>query len=223
MSTRANGDLSQSEEFMQKETPFIQQRGIQPNEFILMNQVHEANIRLVSKKQIGKRIPGTDAVVTQTKNLFLGVKTADCVPLFFYDPEKHAIGVTHAGWKGTHAKIAIRTVRKLQDIGSDPKQIRVAIGPHIGGCCYVVQTDRAELFKQIFADERVTYFTEGNWHLDLGLANKKQLQESGVIESQIDAPIACSSCQVDQFYSNRKEGVKAGRMLGIIGIKSYLL
>lgn len=192
-----------------------------PGQLVLMNQVHNNHLVEVGKEQGGCLVKFADGLVTTEKGLFLSVKAADCVPLFFYDPQRKIVAVAHAGWRGTLGKISLGMVKKMQSLGSDPKDVFVAIGPHIGGCCYSVETDRAEIFIQEFKNGKVVFKEQGVWHLDLGQANKIQLFTSNITELHIDAPVTCTSCQNDRYYSYRKDSQETfGEMLGFIGIKN---
>ena len=220
MSTRKWGNLTVGKSPIKNAEPLLKEYGLKLDQLVEMNQVHGVNIGVVTIKDRNTIMSQTDALMTQTKNLFLSVNTADCVPLFFYDPVKKNVATAHAGWKGTLGKIAEHVVKKLQALGSEPGNIYVAIGPHIGGCCYDVPVERAGLFRQQFNDVPVAFFSENRWYLDLGLANKLQLKKSGVLEVHIDAPITCTSCQNDLFFSYRKENKNTyGEMLGIIGVR----
>lgn len=216
MSTREAGDYS----FIS--TGKVQLYSYRGGEGVIvrMNQVHSSVIKIVKKADNGKYVQA-DGLVTLNKRIALAVNTADCVPLFMYDPHNSAIGIVHAGWRGTLGTIALNAVRKLQDIGSDPKNIYVAIGPHIGGCCYSVEVQRANAFNDIFYDDRIVFQERDTWYIDLGQANKFQLLEAGVLMNHIDAPITCTSCQNELYFSYRKDSPETfGEMLGVIGFKN---
>lgn len=221
MSTRKAGDFQLKNTLSSAVIDFLKFHNIKQEEFVGMEQVHESEVAEVASIDGGKIISGTDGIATGARQLFLGVNTADCVPLFFYDPVGSLIGIVHAGWKGTIGRIAIRTIKKLKELGSHAKNVLVAIGPHIGGCCYTVREDRAQSFFRVFQDKRIVYYTEEAWHIDLGLANKRQLIESGIKDHHIDAPITCTSCQNDTYFSFRKDPEDVfGACLGIIGIRN---
>lgn len=221
LSTRQAGDLNIAESISPRAEEFLKSQGIEVEHFVAMEQVHEASVVKVDATSGSKVVKGADGFITQSRALFLGVNMADCVPIFFYDPQRKVVAVVHAGWKGTSGNIAGNAVKKLQDLGSDPKNVYVAIGPHIGACCYDIPEKRARLFKESLNDDRVVFETNGKWFLDLGQANKKQLMEVGVAEKNIDAPITCTCCQNNRFFSYRKDSKETfGEMLGIIGMKN---
>lgn len=220
MSTRSNGNFWIKNEITGETNNFLNYKHIATNTFVAMEQIHGSNIKKVGRSDGGKVVAQVDGLVTNDRELFLGVNVADCVPLFFYDPENRVVAVVHAGWKGVMENIANKAVKKLLDTGSDPKDILVAIGPHISGCCYVVNSYRVGLFQSLFQDDRVVFKQFDKWYIDLGMANRLQLLSSGILDSHIEAPITCTSCQNDIFFSFRKDSKETlGEMLGVIGIR----
>ena len=146
----------------------------------------------------------------------LTVLTADCVPVLLYDKEKEVVAAVHAGWKGTKAQIVAKTVLKMKDIyGCDPTKIIVGIAPSIGRCCYEVEGDVAEHFFD--TPEGFTHVGE-KFMLDLPFINKKQLLDVGVSESNIEMSDVCTACEVERFFSYRKEQGCSGRFMSMIGL-----
>lgn len=188
---------------------------------VLMEQRHGAQVILNPSYQKETPVFGVDGIVSNQRNALFGVVTADCVPLYFFDPILKIIAVAHAGWKGTLLHIADVAISKMKELGSKPSEIVVAIGPHIGACCYEVQESRADAFTyDVGRNSQVVIMNEGKWFIDLGRANKFQLLNAGIKTEHIDAPIACTSCQEDLFFSYRRDKtIEYGEMLGIIGIK----
>jgi len=219
VSDRTLGDLNVGRLPIENAQTLLNLYQIPLSQFVGMEQKHGVIVRLVDEANIGKLVENTDGLITVNHQLFLGVKTADCVPLFFYDSIKKIVAVAHAGWQGTLGNITGNLIEKLEELGSDPQNVYVAIGPHIGGCCYEVTAERAKLFLEKFRDPKIAFQNEGKWFLDIGQANKTQLLESGVKLEHIDAPLTCTSCQNDLFFSFRKDTKETfGEMLGIIGI-----
>lgn len=188
---------------------------------VFSEQIHANNIKIVTDRDLGKEIPGTDGLVYKRGNgvSSLAVRVADCVPILAVDPEACVIGVAHAGWKGTLGNIASNLITTMKSQGAVGSRTRVSIGPHIGMCCYSVPEERAHQFAKMFnSDPRVISHREGAPHLDLGYANVRQLREAGISADHIDATITCTSCQVDTFYSYRKDTDETfGEILGVIG------
>ncbi|MFH0863637.1 MAG: peptidoglycan editing factor PgeF [Candidatus Gottesmanbacteria bacterium] len=189
--------------------------------FILPEQIHGDKISFVDESHTNKISSGVDGLLTSSTGIIIGVRTADCVPLLFYEPTQKIIGVVHAGWRGTLLRISQKMIKKIQDLKGQADNLIVTIGPHIGMCCYNVEKDRANLFKKEFIknNEIVTYF-HNSYHLDLGLTNYFQLIESGVKKDNIETLDFCTHCYQNHFYSYRrsqKDKSPFGEMLSFIG------
>ena len=222
MSTRVAGDLYiKNPRQPVKMQSFLNQLAIRTDELVSMEQVHGSEVVIVNRTNKNDRIIlAVDSLVTQSPGLFLGVNVADCVPVFLYDPVKKIVGVVHAGWRGTEQGIVANSINQLIKLGVDKHSLLVAIGPHIGGCCYEVSADFAQSFKTKFPSDRVVFQTQNKWHVDLGEANKLSLLELGVLPEHIDVPITCTSCQNARYFSFRKDSKATfGEMLGMIGIR----
>lgn len=197
--------------------------------FTAAKQVHGDNVCRVTGAERGRgarahddAIPATDALITDLPGVPIGIFTADCVPVFLYDPENVAVGLAHAGWRGAAQSIAIKTVEKMrEEFGSNPADMWAAIGPSIGPCCYEVGPDVFHEFWEKFHYAaplfRKTY--EQKWHLDLRLANRRQLEDCGLGGERIIESRICSACNAREFHSARKHGARAGRTLSVIAIK----
>lgn len=186
--------------------------------YIKAQQVHGAEIVEVTADS-PHVIEGVDGLVTAQKHLLLEVHVADCVPVLFVDPDTNISAVVHAGWKGTRSHIVSNAVKYMKHLGADVSRIRASIGPHIGGCCYTVPVDRIREFDHAFGrDPKVAYESQGDWHLDLGYANWSELIGVGILPQHIDAPICCTSCQSDIYFSYRKSTKETfGEIIGVIG------
>lgn len=200
---------------------FLSGLHLSPANLVSSEQVHGTNVGQVTTHDRGKEMKKTDGLVHKKTNspMSLAVRVADCVPILAIDPYAFVIGVAHAGWKGTLGDIAGNLIDSMKQLGADTKRMLVSIGPHIGMCCYNVAPDRAGQFARLFAsDPRIVSGVGGRPHLDLGYANMQQLQNVGIRKNHIDAAITCTSCQVDTFYSYRKDTTETfGEMLGVIG------
>ena len=154
-----------------------------------------------------------DAAVTALKDVIVGVRSADCVPILIADSRGTAVAAVHAGWRGTAARIAEATVARLrEEFSIDPQNLVAAIGPRISVCCYEVGPDVVEAIGD------PTLF-EGR-HLNLGEANRRQLLDAGLVEMQIEVSSLCTKCREDLFHSYRRDGKIIGHMLSVIGIAS---
>lgn len=221
-SLRNWGNLNIGEKPGQEVKKFVENLGLQVTDLIVAKQQHTSLVKMASENDKNTILYGVDGLVTSNKGVFLTVKTADCVPLFFFDPVLQNIATAHAGWRGTLLDIGQAVLQHLQEIGSKPEDILVAVGPHIGACCYNVSEERATDFVTQFGRSAcVASQNRGEWFLDIGQANRLQLVKAGIREEHIDAPIACTSCQSDLFFSYRRDTKDTfGEMLGIIGVKA---
>lgn len=162
-----------------------------------------------------------DATISADPNLLLVVSAADCLPILFHDPFTGAVGAAHAGWRGTLARISAEVVGALQrEFGSDPSDLRVAIGPGIGACCYEVSHEVADEFTA--AGFSAACFRPGRGerpHLDLVRANCEALARAGVPVGAVTSLGRCTSCERDVFYSHRRDSGKTGRLWGFISAR----
>ncbi len=190
---------------------------------VLAEQVHGRKIVYVGKEDMNKKIKGADGLVTNVPGVNIAVHTADCLPILFYEPVKRIVGACHAGWRGTLDLISQKAVREIESLGGEAKNLIVAVGPHVGLCCYDTDEKRAETFEEKFGpDPRMISNFSGRPHLDLAYVNFLTLLKTGVKRENMDIPPSCTSCQKDLFFSYRrskKEGDVFGEMLAIIGMK----
>lgn len=160
--------------------------------------------------------PDADASVTDARGTVLAIETADCLPVLIVDPVHLRVAAAHAGWRGTVARVAQAAVRALVDSGSDPKDLLAALGPSIGPCCYEVGPE----VEAAFGAAGAGFFGAGTAErkqLDVAAANRAQLLESGVDAANLDHLNLCTRCREDLFFSYRREGAHAGRMISVVG------
>ncbi|MCF0180108.1 MAG: peptidoglycan editing factor PgeF, partial [Bacteroidales bacterium] len=157
-----------------------------------------------------------DAVLTDEKRLLIGVSTADCVPILLYDPIKEVVGAVHAGWRGTVARIATKSIMKLSEVfGCNPLDIKAMIGPSISPEAFEVGDEVAVQFAENgFADCIVNGYEKP--HIDLWKTNRKQLIQSGLLVENIDCTPICTYHNSDILFSARKLGIKSGRIISAI-------
>lgn len=191
-------------------------------DLVLAQQVHGTEIALVSKDEVGKIINGADGLMTDQVKVKIGVRTADCVPILFYEPERKIIAAVHAGWQGTLGRIVPKAVAAIEKLGGRREKTVAAIGPHIGLCCYDVSRERVELFcKEFGQDPRITADFDNGPHLDLAYVNFLQLLQAGMKREKIEVRPFCTSCQKDLFFSYRrsqKENEEFGEILSYLKI-----
>lgn len=161
-----------------------------------------------------------DASITNQPELLLIVSVADCYPLLFHDPVAGAVGAAHCGWRGTVQDIAGEVVRKLHACyGSSPADIRVAIGPAIGGACYQVGPEVVQAFRDAsFPPHVYEPDPEGRYRLDLLKANRWVLEQAGVRSENIWASGYCTSSDPEKFYSYRRDEGRTGRHWAVISL-----
>lgn len=192
---------------------------------VVSNQVHGTNIAVVEDINFYKEkvyLNGVDGLITDKTNIALVTYYADCVPLFFLDPNKKVIGLAHGGWRGTVQNIGGKMINTMKEkYNSSIDDILVAIGSSIGPCCYEVGIDVYDEFKKRFEfyNEIFKFTSKNKWHLNLWDANKKILMESGIHEGNISISNLCTSCNNDIFYSYRKEMGTKERMVAAIELK----
>ena len=164
----------------------------------------------------------TDGLITDQPEILLAAFFADCTPVLLLDPVHPAIGVVHAGWKGTARCIAARAVEEMGDaFGTRPEDVLVGIGPAIGPCCYEVD----EPVIQHFTDPRFGPCLKpgneaGKAYLDLVEANRQCLIHAGVNHQKISTISLCTSCRTDLFFSHRKEHGRTGRLAAVMALKT---
>ncbi len=195
---------------------------------VCCQQVHGNLVARVDRNDRGRgarrldtAIPASDAMVTQSPGVYLISFYADCVPVYFYDPDNRAVGIAHCGWKGTMGRIATRTLDALQKAyGSQAGRVQVFIGPGIGPCCFQIQPDLVMKVNAEFSSlhDIITYSGKGFYTWDLQETNRQLLTAAGVEASHISTCALCTACHTDIFYSHRREKGKTGRMGALIGI-----
>ncbi|ULL17579.1 peptidoglycan editing factor PgeF [Paenibacillus sp. H1-7] len=201
-------------------------------------QVHGNEVQIITREHAGagidsreRAIQSKDAFITNEPGLFLHALFADCVPLLFYDPVQNAIGLAHAGWKGTVLQIAKKTVEAMSlHYGTAADDVLAAIGPSIRDCCYEVDEHVISRIRQSMDELQIRneqedggspiYADKGNgkYNLSLQQMNRQIMIKAGILPSRIEMSSLCTSCRTDLFFSHRKEGGKTGRMAAWIGL-----
>lgn len=174
-------------------------------------QVHGARIATVGPNDRGREAPQSDALVTQETGLPLAIRSADCTPVWFYDPDHAAIGIAHVGWRGLAADLPTAMVTHFHKaFHTEPAQLVIGFGPAIRSCCYEVQSDVSNLLR---AD---CDFMGGRTVLDVPRGIARRLEAAGVKPSHISDGAICTACHIDRCYSVRREGAKTGRLLSLL-------
>ncbi len=191
--------------------------------FVAAEQTHSDHIEVIRSREargweaLDDAVSDCDALITDRQGVILTILTADCVPILLYDAEKKVVAAVHAGWRGTKAQIAAKTVQRMKDVfGCRPEDIAAGIAPSIGKCCYEVGKDVASHFFGI--TDSVEQKGE-KYMLDLPYINKYQLLKAGLTEANIEMSGLCTSCEVNTFFSYRKEQGCSGRFMSMIGLR----
>jgi YfiH family protein len=189
--------------------------GFDSSRLILLDQIHRDRILLLKKPVPPLLSPlEFDALITNAPKTFLGILTADCLPIFVVDKQKKVIAAIHAGRQGTALRIAAKALRKMtEEFGCRWKDLLIAMGPSIGPFCYEIDE---KVFQQEWKPFSVLRAT-GKWVVDLARINIDQMKGEGIEEEQISWVNLCTHCHDDLFFSYRKEG-RTGRQLSFIGI-----
>lgn len=205
----------------------LRQLGLLDMQLIQPQQVHEANIEVIDERGAEPVVlPRTDGAITDRKGVLLTTVHADCLPVWFYDKDNHAIGLVHAGWRGTLAGIAPKAVKMMREAyGSVPARIIAHIGPGISKCCFetgpeVIEAFRKEWeFADLYADpagglDKGTGQAEdmGKYYIDLKGINMQQLLGAGMLKKNITISSHCTCCEPETFESYRREGGTYMRM-----------
>ena len=211
---------------------------------VSLRQIHSDLIYRVDA--LPEQLLAGDGLVTDTPGLLVAVQTADCLPVILADPKRRAIGVFHAGWRGTVKRIVEKGVGEMRkEFGSDPRNLVAAIGPGIRGCCYDVGEEvrtkfdaqfayGAGLFREVKESDPVrekypllflTARAPGHSELpiklflDLVEANRRQLLDAGVLAKNIDTAAPCTACHTEMLFSFRVQKDATGRMMAAVGIR----
>lgn len=199
---------------------------ISTDHLIFPKQTHTATVKEItedfflldaaSKKQY---LLDTDAVVTHLRGVFVAIKTADCVPVLLFDPNKKVVAAIHAGWRGTVQEIVSVTISHMaKAYETNPSDLWAGIGPSISPSLYEVGEEVWSQFDPAFCQPTQPINKEKRL-LDLWGANQHQLRSSGVPEDQIEIAKICTLSNPHQFFSARRDGAKTGRMATGIMLK----
>ncbi len=207
---------------------FCAATGFDVERIVLAQLQHGANVRVVTDKDAGKGLwkpfdyENIDGLVTNEPNLILTATFADCVPVFFVDPVKKAVGIAHSGWRGCVKEISAKMIHTMERAyESDAGDILAAIGPSIGGCCFEVSEDTYYDFTDMpyFSEDWCYLNSQGNYEIDLWKVIRATLIENGVTEEHITISGLCTKCNPDIFFSHRASKGKRGTMAGMIALR----
>ena len=223
--TRGDDETAVTENFKR----FAKSLGVSSESFVLSDQTHTTNIRRVGAEDRGKGFTkerdysDIDGLVTNEPGVTLACFYADCVPLYFYDPVKKVIALSHSGWRGTVAGMGRVTIEKMHaDFGCNPKDIRVCVGPSICQDCYEVSEDVAEEFAKVFSGrEKEILLAKSNqkYQLDLWKANEILLLDAGIKREHLEITDICTCCNPLYLFSHRASMGKRGNLGAFLVLK----
>jgi YfiH family protein len=239
-------DWDKRETVMRNRDKLVRALGAEKMMLTPLRQVHSDVVRVFSGP--AEQAPNGDAAITREAGLLMAVQTADCVPILLVDTRQRVVAAVHAGWRGTLARVAVKALGRMRlEFGTRPEYVIAALGPAIGRCCYEVGPEVAQAFWGQFAPaaewfdgpfERLAMGEEPNplpWltmmppghepppervNLDLRAANRWQLGDAGVAQSNIVASPLCTACRTDLLFSYRREGPGTGRSMAAIGLRA---
>jgi YfiH family protein len=202
--------------------------GVEVQSIVISKQVHKTNIRLVDEEDCGKGLflprdfDEIDGMITDRPNITLVTKYADCVPLYFVDPIKKAIGLTHSGWRGTVAKIGNNTIEMMmKHFGSNPEDIVAVIGPSICKDCFEIGEEVAVEFQKAFPQEHDNILVakkDGKFQCDLWAANRYVLIGAGLKPENIHISGVCTCCNEELLFSHRKTQGRRGSLAAFLAM-----
>ena len=200
--------------------------GADASRVVMSQQTHTDTVRRVTAADWGKGLwrqrdyTDVDALITDVPHTPLVVFGADCNVILLYDPVRRAVGAAHAGWRGTALGIAARTAEAMTAAyGCRPGDLRAALGPSIGRCCFETDGDVPEALRETLGEEAASYMDwDGRkWHVDLKAVNVLWLRRAGV--TAVDVCPLCTRCRGDLFWSYRRDGNARGAQIAMISLE----
>lgn len=221
VSTTRGDDPADVEENLRRIAKAI---GVRRDSLTFTNQTHTTNVAVVKEEDKGRRFQETDGMITNVPGICLVTFYADCVPLYFVDPVKKVVGLSHSGWRGTVGKMGKVTVELMQKTyGSDPEDILATVGPSICQDCYEVSEDVILEFQKSFEEQdwqQIYYKKEnGKYQLNLWKANELIFREAGILPEHIAVTNVCTHCNPEILFSHRTTGDKRGNLGAFLALK----
>ena len=212
-------------EVVRRRELFLKGLGLTLDDLVAATQIHGTRIAVVNRSMAGygarnpaTALPDTDGLVTRERGLVLSIFTADCYPIFLYDRQTPAVGLVHAGWRGTINRIVERAVSTMTNqFGTDPRHLQVVFGPAICGECFRVHQEVASQFEQVYPE--TVHDDQLGYRVDLAEFNCRLLEDCGISRDRIINSNLCTVCTAGRFFSYRAEAGTTGRLMGIIALK----
>jgi YfiH family protein len=191
--------------------------GYAPEQLQVTKHVHGTRVWRVGEPL--PEPPEFDGLVCDRAGPVLGAFAADCIPMLFADPRARVIGACHAGWRGTVGGVAANVVARMIELGARSDDLRVALGPSIGPCCFEVGDEVVAAFRAAFGElDGLVVAGPKKAHLDLRVATRAVLDRAGVRPEHVDATPPCTKCEPERFFSYRRDGKEGGVHMGFIGM-----
>lgn len=221
---------SHPESVIANRTTWLATVGATPETTVMSGLIHETHVTHVGLKERGRgtcspqtAIPQSDGLITTEANVTLLICFADCVPLILVDPKRHAIGLGHAGWRGTLAEMATALVHGMETVAnSEPRNLIAVIGPSIGPMVYEVGRDVADQFTTTYPDDNLIQSDAERLRLDLWSANRQQFLRAGLCSENVHVAGICTQTHADRFFSHRyaiAHREREGRFAVMLSIK----
>lgn len=209
---------------------FCAATGTDDSRMVMTNQVHGVAVRAVGEADIKADLLDptpfeADGLTTDCPRITLAIFSADCIPILLFDPVRRAVGACHAGWRGTAGAIAGATVEAMVSrYGCRPGDVRAAVGPGIGPCCFETDGDVPGAMLDALGSLARAHITRAGekYHVDLKAINKAVLLAAGVAEAHIDVSGACTCCQHERYWSHRYTGGVRGSQAAAIMLEERL-
>jgi hypothetical protein len=203
--------------------------GVTVNDFVFSDQTHTTNVLRVGKEDRGSGIVrprpyhDVDGLITNEPQVVLSTFFADCVPLYFVDVKKKAIGMSHSGWRGTVGRMGAKTLEAMtREFGTDPADVVAAVGPSICRDCYEISDDVAKVFMDTFPAQHRTFLEEkggGKYQLDLWKCNELILLEAGIRPEHLAVTNICTCCNPTHLFSHRASKGRRGNLGAFLYLK----
>ncbi len=198
---------------------FLEKLEIPYNSTHFMKQVHGDTVVSVDE-DTPQIVENADGLVTNRPHVFLGVVTADCVPVSIVDLHAGVVGIAHAGYKGLLAGVVSNLIIAARELGASNKSIQLSIGPCIGSCCYDIDEKRAESFSNLLNSEDIFRYHGDKIFLDLPKVAKNVAEKEGIHVDNIKMSGKCTKCNLDSYFSYRGDSSDTfGEFMTVIGMK----
>ncbi len=206
---------------------FCAATGTDVDRVVMTNQVHSNVVKVVTAADVKPDLLAptpfeADGLATNDPGVTLVIFSADCIPVLLFDPARNAVAAAHAGWRGTASAIGAMAVETMvKHFGSDPANIRAAIGPGIGRCCFETDGDVPAAMTAQLGSLAAPHMTQTGekWHVDLKAINRAVLERAGVLPEHMDVSSDCTCCQHGRFWSHRFTKGERGSQAAVIMVK----